>query len=242
MLLQDLLSAILSSLVISPIMTLIDISIIRSNLLKTTFMTSTKNTLMDLYRNVIPMGRPLFVMNGVYSLTFGTANTVDYFCKKTNIPSDFPIISCTSAVNIGMMSYKDKEYSNLFGMARRNLPIFSYGMFSFGAMCTIYGNFGYKKYVMDKLDKYMSNDLSNLTSSLMVSMVAQTVSTPFHILGMDYYQYPEKGWKHRLENIRNLYGSVCMGRMIRTIPAFGVGGFLNDKWKRTEINILNENK
>lgn len=242
MLFQDLLSAILSSLVISPIMTLIDISIIRSQLLKTTFITSTKNTIRDLYKNIIPMGRPLFLMNGVYSLTFGTANTVDYFCRKTNIPSDFPIISCTSAVNIGMMSYKDKEYSNLFGMARKNLPFLSYSLFSFGAMCTIYGNFGCKKYLTDKLDKYMSNDLSNLTSSLMVSMAAQTISTPFHILGMDYYQNPRNKMKDRLENIRKLYGSVCTGRIIRTIPAFGIGGFLNDKWKRLEINILNENK
>jgi hypothetical protein len=242
MLLQDLLSAILSSFIISPIMTLIDISIIRSHILKTSFMTSTKNTIIDLYKHSIPMGRPLFLMNGVYSLTFGTANTVDYFCKKTNIPSDFPIISCTSAVNIGMMSYKDKEYSNLFGMTRKNLPLCSYGLFSLGAMMTIYGNFGCKKYVTDYLDKYISKDISSLTGSLVVSMGAQTVSTPFHILGMDYYQYPERGWKHRWENIRNLYGSVCAGRMIRTIPAFGIGGFLNDKWKRTEINILNENK
>jgi hypothetical protein len=242
MLLQDLLSAVLSSLIISPIMTLIDISIIRSYLLKTTFITSTKNTIKDLYKNVIPLGRPLFLMNGVYSLTFGTANTVDYFCRKINIPSDFPIIGCTSAVNIGMMSYKDKEYSNLFGMTRKNLPIFSYGMFSLGAMITIYGNFGCKKNTMNYLDKYMSNDLSNLASSLIVSMMAQTISTPFHIVGMDYYQYPNHTLNDRWLTIKRLYGSVCAGRMIRTIPAFGVGGFLNDKWKKLEINILNENK
>ena len=67
-----------------------------------------------------------------------------------------------------------------------------------------------------------------MIASFGVPMFAQLFSTPLHILAMDIFDNPVSNFKNRMAAISKGYASVCSGRMLRIIPAFGVGGFIND--------------
>jgi hypothetical protein len=235
-------SALLSSSIISPFMLTIDMSIIRSHLKTEKGITSFLNVLNDLRSRSLPFWRPYRIMNQVYFSTFGTANVMEYYSKRYSIESQIPTILMTSTVNIGMMSYKDREYSHYFGIKRPIMPWTSKVLTASGAFITVYAQFTKKQEVDKYLSTYLSPSASLFWSSILVSMSAQLFSTPLHIIGIDIYQSPHNTFLERLEKIKSLYTTICIGRMMRIIPAFGVGGYLNEKWKRSQsFNSSNSN-
>ena len=52
------------------------------------------------------------------------------------------------------------------------------------------------------------------------------------MLAFDVFQTPQCSAIERVRRIRAGYSSVLMGRMLRTIPAFGLGGFMNDMLRK----------
>jgi len=79
----------------------------------------------------------------------------------------------------------------------------------------------------------LSHNNADLAASFAVPMIAQLASTPLHILSLDIYSHPESPFRMRMKEIAKGYMSVCSGRVLRIIPAFGVGGYLNDQVKES---------
>jgi hypothetical protein len=59
------------------------------------------------------------------------------------------------------------------------------------------------------------------------------LSTPVHILALDKFEHPSSELRARVAVIARGFVSVCTGRMMRVIPAFGVGSYLNTTLKET---------
>jgi len=224
----ELFCGVTSALVVSPIMTLIDTSIIKSQLNKINFKNSFIQTSNDYLNKKINYKRPFGIMFSVYASTYSTANLVEFYCKKNNVDYKFPTLISTSIINILTISYKDKEFSKLFNNKLNSFPKISYGLFGIRDMMTIYSCFIYKRDFMNYLSNYMPKNTADFLSSIIIPITAQTLSTPFHIVAIDLYQNPNLKLIDRIKNIKNLYISVCIGRIIRVIPAFCIGGFIND--------------
>ena len=64
----------------------------------------------------------------------------------------------------------------------------------------------------------------------------QLVSTPLHLLGLDLYNRGGKvGWRARWDKVRKDWGMSSLARMCRIIPAFGVGGVVNARVRKSLI-------
>lgn len=226
--LYELFCGLTSSLLVSPIMTIIDSSIIRSQLNKMDFKTSLLQTSSDYVNKNICFKRPFGVMLLVYSSTYSTANLVELFCKKNKIDYKIPTLIATSTVNICTIAYKDKEYARMFNNVHNIFPKKSLGLFAIRDMLTISSSFVYKKDFTTWLHKYMPNNTADLIASITLPIAAQIISTPLHILAIDIYQRPFYNFSDRIQNIKVMYKSVCIGRVIRVLPAFCLGGFIND--------------
>jgi hypothetical protein len=233
----ELLSAgIISSSLISPIMSVIDLSIIRTNVDKSSMKISLNNVIKDIKNRNIRFLYPCLIINSVYTPTFCSGNIIKEYNKKNNIDNNLSLILGTSFVNVYMMAYKDRKFCEIFGICNNRYDIKSYGLFMSGAMFTVYGNFVYKDVIMNKIKLYNIDDnINNFISSIIVSVGAQIFSTPFHILGLDYYRNKNQTLIHRFQNIKNIYSNVCLARMIRVVPAFGIGSYLNDYLKNKTI-------
>jgi len=217
-----------SSLVITPIMTIIDSSIIKSQINKIDFTKSLGTTTKDFLLNKKKYTRPLGIMFFVYSSTYTTANLVELYCKKNNIDYKIPTIICTSIVNIISISYKDKEYSKIFNTTHNKFPKISYGLFALRDTLTITSSFVFKNDMVEILNKYMPKNTADFISSITLPISSQIISTPIHILSIDIYQRPNISFDERIKNIICSYKSICKGRILRVIPAFCIGGFIND--------------
>jgi hypothetical protein len=230
--LKQISAALWSSSLISPLMLTLDMSIIRSHIKTEKIANSFLHVVHGLRSGTLSFWRPYRIMNQVYFSTFGTANLMEYYSKRYSIKSQVPTVLATSTVNIILMSYKDREYSHYFGIMRPSMSWKSRMLSAIGAYITVYGQFVKKEEVEKKCLLYFSPSVSMFLSSIIVSMGAQLFSTPFHILSMDLYQSPTRSFSERIQKMKSLYGSICLGRMLRIFPAFGCGGYLNEKWKR----------
>ena len=233
--LYELFCGITSSLIVSPIMTIIDTSIIKSQLNKINFKTALLETTNDYSNKKIKFQKPFNIMFIVYSSTYSTANLVELYCKKNNIDYKIPTLIATSFVNITTIAYKDKEYSKIFNSQLNKFPKVSYGLFAIRDMLTISSSFIFKKDLINILNKYMPSNTADFFASLTLPIAVQTISAPIHILAIDIYQRPNEKFKNRIDNIKNMYKTICIGRIIRVVPAFCIGGFINDMLRNRQI-------
>lgn len=222
-------SAIISSTIVSPIMTSIDTAVIKSQFHRVPLSQAYTETVKDYLSKALPFKKPFLTMNIVYTSTYATANLTEYLCKSSGVDYKIPTLLATSLVNVAAIAYKDREYAKMFNQPEKAFPKMSYGLFALRDACTIGASFIVKKDVIKYLeDRGWSHSLADLAASFCVPMVAQLLSTPIHIYAFDLYQTPHSSWAQRWKSVMRLYPSVCAGRMIRIIPAFGVGGYIND--------------
>jgi len=231
-------SALISSACISPIMTIIDMSVIQSQIKHISFGKSLITTQKNIFNRTLPFFRPLYTMNFVYSSTYITANCSNYLVKNKYIENNgkYFVLFSTSLVNIASIAYKDIQYSKYFhnpnqqNIHLRSNHFNSYSLFAIRDMMTISSAFIFKQDMNKYLEKKykISHRKADFISSMTLPIVTQCFSTSIHILSIDYLQKPEITFKERIQHIKNIYWSVCIGRMIRVIPAFCMGGFLND--------------
>lgn len=213
-----------SSAMISPIMTILDVSIIQSQVTKQ----SLKTSIIDTLKTSRWTGRPLGTMFVVYGATYSTANFTEWYCQTNQLNSEWRTLFTTSVVNIATIGWKDRVYANLFTSVQHmpSFPKMSYGLFALRDMSTIYASFVYKKKVQSWLSESLNSNMADLVSSLTVPTVMQCITSPLHFLALDIHQHPKD--THRLARFLQTWKSICAGRVVRVVPAFCVGGFIND--------------
>ena len=226
--LHELFAGITTSFIISPIMSIIDISIIKSQLHKENIGKSLSQNITYYSKNKYKFIRPLFVMNIVYSSTYCTANLTEHYCKKNNIDYKLPTLFLTSFVNIVSISYKDMYYSKLLNKNITKFHIGSNLLLGLRDVITINACFIWKKDLINYLDRYMMHNKSEILASFILPSSIQFISTPIHILAIDINENPKSNIIDRVKNIKYCYKSVLFGRIFRAIPAFCIGSFIND--------------
>lgn len=239
---QEISAALWSSSLISPCMTIIDLTLHRRHQSSEPLSTSFRRTLQALRTQQIPSIPAYSAMNRVYFFTFATANVTELY----HVPSSIAM-GLTTAVNVITMAQKDRIYSSLWQISSTTLPVCttlplpSRLLSTTGAMLTVYAQFHHRKSWEQELIRLgMNPSMATFVSSATISMAAQLFSTPFHLLSMDLYRYPERTWRQRLYSLTPAYTAVCAGRMLRVLPAFGGGGYLNEQGKRWNFEGVNK--
>lgn len=223
-------AAFVCSSLISPIMVVLDTSIIRSQFEKINLKRSCTETIRGYRNGSVPFLRPLTIMNGVYFSTYASANLTELYCKEKGVDSRLPTLGTTSLVNIVGITLKDRAFIQMFEKQTFHFPWRSYALFGLRDSLTIASTFVVKKDLVHLLhhDYGVGYTTADFVSSFTIPVLAQLVSTPIHILSLDYYQRPNVSARDRMRHIAHLYTAVCSGRMLRIVPAFCLGSFLND--------------
>lgn len=228
---QEFAAGTTAAVVVAAPMTIIDKAIIRAQFRKMSLTSATTSLSRELFTGVTPWNPALGIMFKVYGATYLTANLTEAVCHDMGVESSAPTAVLTSIVNCAAIAWKDKEYAKFYQTkSTANFPKISYGLFALRDGLTIISSFNIKHKARHVLqDDYgFSHTNAELIASFGVPMFAQFFSTPLHILAMDIYDNPVSSFKNRMSAIAKGYGSVCSGRMLRIIPAFGMGGYIND--------------
>jgi hypothetical protein len=228
MYINELFAASCASLLISPFMTIIDTSIIKTQINNKNLSNTIKETINLFLNNKYLFFKSFRIMFIVYSSTYTSANFINLYCKNNNLDNKIPLLFGTCITNISMISYKDKIYSSLFSKSIIKFPIKSYSLFIIRDILTISSTFLYKNDVISFIDKYIYLNYTPIFTSLFLPIITQTISTPIHIYAIDIYNNPNNNLYFRLNTIFKSYKYVCLGRILRIIPAFCIGSYIND--------------
>lgn len=183
--------------------------------------------------------KPFALIFMLYSGTYFTANSLDTIkasmsgrraSTTTSGPSKFAAVSMA---NLSLCLYKDSQFTKMFGaVSPRPVPPVTYALFAVRDCLTIFASFNLPPIIAPNLplsesaQKYVSRASA---AQFLAPAAIQLVSTPFHLLGLDLYN--RNGGtllSDRLRKVRVDWLKSSVARMGRIVPAFGLGGVVNN--------------
>ncbi|KAI0433613.1 hypothetical protein F5Y09DRAFT_52445 [Xylaria sp. FL1042] len=253
----DAVSAACAASLIAPVISIIDRSIMENASGRSTLGESLKTSLRTLFTRPHTMlfSRPVALIFMLYGGTYLTANTLDTASATVRgkpahyVSSGTDKFVASSAANVGLCIYKDQVYVKLFGPGGppRPVPLPTYALFGLRDCITIFASFNVPPLlgpvVSERLGAEMRRRVSGETIAQFAAPAAvQLFSTPIHLLGLDVYNRPGGvggvSWADRWTLIRKNWLISCAARVCRIVPAFGLGGTVNMKVRRSMMEKL----
>ena len=125
---------------------------------------------------------------------------------------------------------KDKAFAQHFGVINaKSFPLISLSLFFMRDLITIGASFSYPPVLARWMqDKYsFSEHGSKILAQLACPVMVQLLVTPLHLLGLDLYNREGEGLWSRTRKVTSQYPKIVGMRMLRFLPAYGIGGVLN---------------
>jgi len=188
----------------------------------------------------------------VYGGTYLTANTLDTVSStiknkpSTYVTSGATKFAASSTANIGLCVIKDSAFAKLFGPKGppRPVPLPSLALFTLRDCLTIFASFNVPPLLGPVISRNMGKELEkSLSGQTIAQFVApaavQILSTPMHLLGLDLYNRGSNvSWAERWDIVKKNWSVSAVARICRIVPAFGVGGVVNSKMRRSFMEKL----
>lgn len=193
--------------------------------------------------------RPFRLIFALYAGTYLTANTLDTFkstvagTPASSTTSGTSKFAATSAANLTLCLYKDSQFTKMFGtVSARPIPGVSYALFAARDCLTIFASFNVPPLLApvlplsEQAERYVSRAS---TAQFLAPAAFQLLSTPLHLLGLDFYnRNGGTRMAERLGKVRVDYVKSTVARMCRIVPAFGLGGVVNNGMRRKVMGGL----
>jgi len=132
-------------------------------------------------------------------------------------------------------------------MVKHPVPRTSYLLFTLRDAITIYGCFVTPPLLAQRLNDLPPTFKGNLSletfeartrvSQLLLPVLVQFVTTPIHLLALDLYNRQQRslGASARMARVKRDLPQAVPTRMLRILPAFGIGGLLNTEMRRATL-------
>lgn len=194
--------------------------------------------------------KPFLLIFLLYGGTYTSANAIDTFKSTTkNRPasattSGVAKFSATSATNLSLCLFKDSQFTKMFGtVSARPIPPVTYALFMTRDALTVFASFNLPSVVAPRLpisDDFAANYMTRASAAqFLIPATMQIVSTPLHLLGLDLYnRNGDTTLAQRMSKVRQDWFKSTLARMARIVPAFGIGGVVNNNMRRRLMQPL----
>jgi hypothetical protein len=155
-----------------------------------------------------------------------------------------PKFAATSLTNLTLCLWKDTHFTRLFSpIAARPVPGPTYLLFTLRDSLTIFASFNLPpvlgpKLPMHLLPEFMRGLRRESVAQFIAPAAVQVLSTPMHLLGLDFYNRSGTTMGERWVMVRKAWAISCFARLGRIVPAFGVGGVVNTSMRRKLMGKL----
>lgn len=241
----DMMCAATAGGLVAPITTIIDKSIIENASGKRPMMASMRASLSTLLLRPhhFLVSRPFRLIFMLYAGTYLTANTLDTLKSTVSnkaasaTTSGLSKFAATSTANLSLCLYKDSQFTKMFGtVSPRPVPPVTYALFAARDCLTIFASFNLPPMLAPSLplseavEKYVSRASA---AQFLTPAGIQLISTPLHLLGLDFYnRNGGTSVSERFRKVRLDWLKSSLARMCRIVPAFGVGGVVNNSMRK----------
>ncbi|KAF5022450.1 hypothetical protein F66182_5486 [Fusarium sp. NRRL 66182] len=240
----DVAAAAISATLITPVITIIDRSMVEKVSFSRPLTYGMKLHSLCALKN--PAGfvfsRAFGYVWALYAATYATSNSSDTLAHEFHKAAVGTITFFnTMIVNVPLGVLKDVRFAQMFSASttptKKVAPAIQTGMpkaatatFLIRDAITIFGSFTMAPWLSSLIpDSLSSNPHSKaIISQLTVPIFSQFAATPVHLLGLDLYARPRGvPWVERSAQIRRDLASATVVRSLRIIPAFGIGCVAN---------------
>ncbi|TVY83097.1 putative membrane protein [Lachnellula suecica] len=252
---SDFVSGFAAATMVAPLITIIDKGIMQNASGQATLKNSLKESLtsLALRPHHLLFSKPFALICMLYGGTYLTANTLDTITSTvqnrpaTSVTSDTLKFAASSSANIGLCLFKDQTFARLFGPGGppRPVPLPSYALFTLRDCLTIFASFNVPPLLGPVINRKMGDELQKKLSGQTIAQFlapasVQILSTPMHLLGLDLYNRGQTGisWGDRWAIVKKNWAVSAAARICRIVPAFGVGGVVNSKVRKSLISRL----
>lgn len=234
---KDILSGLVASFFVSPTNAILDRSVIEFANGKATVKDGVRNGFRRLFTQPVEFftSYKFRWMYFVYAMTYCVNNLTDQVSYIPDLPIPIQNLLATFVANTICGIAKDKAYAQHFGAAAAShFPVRSLFLFFLRDIITVASAFTFPpilgKWIQKQTD--YSERTSKMIAQLACPLLIQIVSTPLHLLGLDIYNRKGEGLASRARLIAKLYPAATGMRMIRFLPAYGIGGVINTELRR----------
>jgi hypothetical protein len=238
----DVIAALCSGTAVTPLVAIIDKSIIAHASGTEPLYIGLKKGLTSLLTqpHVFIKQKYVHLIWMVYVSTYLAANTIETTCVWLNRSWQGPKFIGTSITNIGMSVYKDRQFTRMFGSGTpKALPLASYFLFFSRDAMTIGASFNIPTLLSAHMQNVgISRETADISAQLITPCAVQFFSTPLHLTALDLYNRPQA--KDRLGFIAKNYIQTVSARLGRIFPAYGLGG-VGNSWIKTQLRRTNTN-
>ena len=186
-----------------------------------------KDAFKDLPHNLF--SRPSFFMVLLYAGTYAVANMADTFAAiREDLPPDTTTSSLTkfglvSGVNVTLSLVKDSEMARFCGRGGSSLrmPLPCYGPLLVRDAISLYATFNLPAVLAKRAPENWDKVIPRLAlMQLVIPVLGQSLSTPFHLAGLSLYHDRKMGWTDRFRTMKHAYLPATTARMFRVLPGF----------------------
>jgi hypothetical protein len=166
----------------------------------------------------------------VYAVTYTTNNLTDHSTIIPDIPIPLQNLVCTFIVNTVCGILKDKAYIQHFGVAHPKVfPAATLGLLFLRDIITVASAFTLPHVFAESIHGRLgvSEHSSLIEAQLLSPLLVQILVTPLHLLGLDLYNREGLKIRERFIYLKGLYRNTLAMRMVRFMPAYGIGGVIN---------------
>ncbi|RAL08620.1 uncharacterized protein BO97DRAFT_460426 [Aspergillus homomorphus CBS 101889] len=243
----DIAAGTVSATFISPIVTIIDRTIVeRLALNRPLLRTLGANTFCSIFRpRKFYVSKPFFIVWSLYAATYCTANVtescIEHLPSLTDETSTANVAATLSflptyVVNVYLGIMKDVNFAQYYGRASTavatstRVPRAAYMSLLFRDSVTIFSSFNLAPWMASSVpDSVATNPHTKaMITQLVLPAAVQFANTPLHLLGLDLIARPQtQGLATRWSRVRRDWAPSSTVRAARVLPAFGVGCIMN---------------
>jgi len=160
----------------------------------------------------------------VYALTYAVANSAATIARACGVSPTIPVLVCSTAANMGASIAKDAAFARMLSSGEaRPVPVPSY-LAWFGRDVLTMG-------FVFTLPALLIGRVPDLVCRLSAPVVAQYFTTPFHLLGLAFYNLPTATLGAKVSSVTRTLVPTVIARQFRILPAFSLGGVANAQIK-----------
>lgn len=241
----DVFSAAVSSAAISPLIFMIDKSIMeyasgRTTSIKQSLRSSASMALRTPISFVSSV--PFLLLYSVYFSTYATANVFDTLSSRkastqlawNHQTNSFGKFVATTVVNLGTCVYKDQSFARRYGVGvQKRMPLATLMLFAARDSLTVLASFN--------IPPLLAPAIGLNAAQILTPCAMQFISTPMHLFALDLFNREREPLKSRIEFVKRGYLRSTFARVGRILPAFGVGGVLNREVRSASMLSLKRN-
>ena len=156
----------------------------------------------------------------VYALTYAVSNSAATISRALGISPILPVLVASTAANMGASIAKDAAFARMLSSGEpKAVPVLSY-LAWFGRDVVTMG-------FVFTLPALLVGKVPDLVCRLSAPVVAQYFTTPFHLLGLAFYNLPTATFGAKVSSVTRTLVPTVIARQFRILPAFSLGGIAN---------------